>query len=79
MEHLGGKRKDFLAKLIGGARMFKILSGEDQSIGQSNVQAAQNKLEELEIPIDAESTGGSVGKTVEFDSHNGMVKVTTKM
>lgn len=76
---LGGKKENIKAKLIGGAKMFKILSGDNFGIGYKNIEAAKKELEKLHIAIDSEEVGGTVGRSVEFDLSNGLVSVATKM
>lgn len=79
IEKLGGKRANIRAKLIGGARMFKILSGDDFGIGYQNVESAKNKLLELGISVESEDTGGTIGRTVEINLENGLVSVSSKI
>lgn len=79
IEKLGGKKERLKAKLIGGARMFKILSGDKYGIGYQNLKAAREKLKELGIPIESEETGGTVGRIAELNLENGLVEVITKM
>lgn len=79
VETIGGKKKRIKAKLIGGARMFKILSGDKYGIGYQNIEAARGRLVELGIPIENEDTGGTVGRLAEFNLENGLVDVSTKM
>jgi len=79
LEKLGGKKQNFKAKLIGGARMFKLLSGDKFGIGYQNTESAKHKLEELGIFIESEDTGGTIGRSVEFNLENGLVSVNTKM
>ena len=79
IEAIGGKRERFQAKLIGGSRMFKILSGDKHGIGYQNIEAARSRLEELGILIESEETGGTVGRLAELNLVNGLVDVSTKM
>lgn len=79
VETIGGKKERIKAKLIGGARMFKILSGDKYGIGYQNIEAARGRLVELGIPIENEDTGGTVGRLAEFNLENGLVDVSTKM
>ena len=76
---LGGNKIRLHAKLVGGAKMFKILSGDNHGIGWQNVEAAKEKLNELRIPLDSEDTGGTVGKIAALDTSSGLVDVSTKM
>lgn len=79
IEKIGGRKERLRAKLIGGSRMFKILSGDKYGIGYQNIESARQRLVELEIPIENEDTGGTVGRIVEFNLSNGLVDVSTKM
>ncbi|KKU79188.1 MAG: CheD [Parcubacteria group bacterium GW2011_GWA2_47_7] len=78
MESLGGVRKHFVAKLVGGAHMFTLIDG-DVGIGQQNTNSAKSRLGFYGIPIDAEVTGGTVGRNVQFDCATGIVEVITKV
>lgn len=79
MVEKGGNKAFFRAKLIGGARMFKLLGGEKNSIGDQNITAAKQKLTEMNIPLESEDTGGTIGRSAEFDISSGIVTVSTKM
>jgi len=66
----GAKRRNLEAKIVGGANMF----AEFQSnVGRDNVAAAEAKLEAEGIELTGESTGGSVGRSVEFCVASGVV------
>ena len=79
MEKNGGKRDRFEAKLIGGARMFKILDGDKHGIGYQNAESARKRLNEIGIPIVGEDLGGNSGRIVEFDLRNNLVNIKTKI
>lgn len=55
------------AKIAGGAQMFQVGSNDTLRIGPRNVEAVKKELKRLSIPIIAEQTGGSKGRTIEFD------------
>jgi chemotaxis protein CheD len=59
----GAGRTRLEACLVGGAAMFQF-GGSGQDIGQRNAQAVTRLLEAHRIPIRAEETGGSKGRTV---------------
>jgi chemotaxis protein CheD len=64
------------AKLVGGANMFENLSAPNgEQIGERNTQVAREVLAELAIPLLAEDTGGSFGRTAVLDLATGMVQV----
>lgn len=80
MMKLGAKKEHIKAKLVGGANMFPGITRLDSMhIGKRNLEAARIKLDELGIPISAEETGGSVGRTISFDTNTGRVKVHTAL
>lgn len=72
----GCNKHRLVAKIMGGANMFKI-SGDSNigSIGSRNVVSTKNVLKELCIPITAEDTGADYGRTVWFYSESGSVEV----
>ena len=64
---LGANRSRLVAKIAGGAQMFSFSSKSDMiRVGDRNVAASKQKLAELKIPILAEDTGNSYGRTVIF-------------
>ena len=74
---LGADHRRLKAKLAGGAQMFS-LGGTGESllkIGARNVEACRKALTELSIPILAEDTGGSWGRTVELFAETGLLEV----
>lgn len=77
VEKMGGKRENFRAKLIGGAKMFRLLGGDDKGLGFRNVEAARAQLALLRIPVESEDVGGAVGRSVELNMENGLVVITT--
>ncbi len=76
MQALGCKKEDIIAKIIGGANLFKgveIL----KDIGKKNVEMARKKLNELGVRIVAEDVGGTFGRSVYFHTDTGEVIVIT--
>ncbi len=72
----GAQKKFIKAKLAGGANMFPDITREDSdNIGWRNVEAARQKLRELEIVVAAEDVGGHMGRTVVLDVETGILKV----
>ena len=68
----GANRQRLVAKIAGGAQMFAFQSKTDLiRIGERNVEASKQKLEELNISILAEDTGNNYGRTVIFYPENG--------
>ncbi|WP_028611014.1 chemotaxis protein CheD [Paenibacillus harenae] len=64
------------AKMAGGAQMFA-MSGQSDSlrIGPRNVESCTAMLSRFKIPIVSQDTGGSFGRTIEFDSVSGMLSI----
>ncbi len=68
----GASKQRLVAKIAGGAQMFSFQNKSDMvRVGEQNVIASKNKLEELGIPILAEDTGSNYGRTVIFYPENG--------
>lgn len=65
------------AKIAGGAQMFQFGSNDTIRIGPRNVEAVKEELKRLSIPIVAEDTGGSSGRTIEFDPETGILHIRT--
>ncbi|WP_352419626.1 chemotaxis protein CheD [Proteiniborus sp.] len=75
---LGANKKSLVAKLAGGSQMFSFDSNNDiLRIGERNVIASRKKLQELNVPIIAEDTGGNYGRTIELNSLDGVLLVKT--
>ena len=63
----GARRQNLVAKIAGGAKMFSVQNKSDLiSIGERNVAASIKKLKQLNIPLKAQDTGESYGRTVTF-------------
>lgn len=76
---LGGNKEHLVAKLVGGAHMFVLLEGDKHGIGWENTEVAREELSRLNIPIETEVIGGTVGRNVRFDCSTGIVEITTKV
>lgn len=76
---INGKKEDLVAKLVGGANMFKFFGDNKKSVGARNIDIARRKLESLGIVIENEDVGGSVGRMVEFNVSNGVLMVTSRL
>jgi chemotaxis protein CheD len=77
MRKLGARESRITARLVGGAQMFAL--DKETFIGYKNIEAAEQILRSRGIKIVARETGGSVGRTVEFDLSSGRVWVKTAM
>jgi chemotaxis protein CheD len=71
---LGCRRRDLVAKVFGGAAT---LTGTDRALGPTlgdkNIEVAQRRLDEEDIPIVAQDVGGRVGRKVVFFTDEGHV------
>ncbi|MHA6258732.1 chemotaxis protein CheD [Sporosarcina sp. CAU 1771] len=65
------------AKIAGGAQMFQFGSTSTIRIGPRNIEAVKKELKRLYIPIVAEDTGGTSGRTIEFDPSTSMLSIRT--
>ncbi|MBU3214298.1 chemotaxis protein CheD [Clostridium estertheticum] len=74
----GAKLSNMRAKIAGGASMFNF---SDKSIimdiGNRNSIAVKNTLKMLSIPLLAEDIGGNKGRTLIFDTTNGLLSIRT--
>ena len=72
MELEGAKKSRMVAKIAGGAQMFSFQNKSDLvRVGDRNVEASKATLKKLGIPILAEDTGDSYGRTVIFYPETG--------
>lgn len=74
METEGGDRRRMEAKLVGGANMLDI-TDKNRLIGTRNVRAAKEELDAAGVPVVAEETGGSHGRSLVFDSTDGSLRI----
>lgn len=78
MEQKGALKRNLKAKIAGGASMFNF---SDKSmimdIGNRNSISVKKVLKEIGIPIIGEDTGGNKGRTMIFDTINGVVQIKT--
>ena len=75
---LGVNKSQLRAKMAGGAQMFT-MPGKDSaifSVGTRNVEATTKMLAEAGIRVVASDTGGSKGRSVEFNTET--MKFTVK-
>lgn len=71
MELKGARRANITAKIAGGARMFEISGGSIGNIGQRNIESVHQILRMEKIPLLWENVGGTIARTMEFDSATG--------
>lgn len=78
VQSLGAVKRNLRAKIAGGASMFNF---SDKSmimdIGARNSVAVKEALGKLSIPIIGEDCGGNKGRTMIFDTLNGVVQIRT--
>lgn len=73
---LGVEKRRLEAKMAGGAQMFNFGSDNDlMRIGARNREAVMKMLDQFKIPLIAEDTGESHGRTMEFHTENGLVLI----
>jgi len=72
MESIGSLRGNIVAKVFGGARMLKEQS-HFFDIGRRNIDLAFQLLEQENIKITAQSTGGMKGRKIYFNTQTGEV------
>ena len=78
MTRIGAKRTSLIAKIAGGAHMFGKASSNDMlKIGERNAAASLAILAQLKIPVRANETGGTHGRTIILDLNDGSLKIRT--
>ena len=78
MARLGSPRNTLVAKIAGGAHMFGHTQNSDMlKIGERNAAASIAILKQLAIPIQANDTGGTHGRTIELHIETGALKIRT--
>ena len=76
MTALGADRRRLVARLVGGASMFSnLVPAGSMQMGDRNVIAVREVLNELAIPIVGEAVGGNQGRSVWFHIADGRVSV----
>jgi chemotaxis protein CheD len=73
LEAAGARKLRLEAVLVGGASMFAV-SSSSLEVGQRNEAAVRDLLKGLRIPVRANATGGSKGRTIRVDVATGTVK-----
>lgn len=79
IESLGSQRQNMEAKIVGGANMFPSLGHASLKTGEESVLAIKEKLRKEGISLTGEVVGGSVGRSVEFDTASGILTVRVKI
>ena len=69
----GGRKGRIEAVLVGGAKMFAL--GGNLDVGSRNEEAVRAGLKAARIPVLADATGGSTGRTIRVQTGDGVVLV----
>ena len=78
LARIGAPRAALVAKIAGGAHMFGRSQGNDMlKIGERNAAASLAILKQLGIPVKANDTGGTHGRTIELHMETGALKIRT--
>lgn len=74
---MGCNKARLTAKIAGGAQMFAFGTNNDMlKVGERNVAASKAMLAKLNIPIIAEDTGNSYGRTIVFFPEDGKLQIS---
>ncbi|MFW6311598.1 MAG: chemotaxis protein CheD [Nanoarchaeota archaeon] len=74
----GCNQSTLIAKIAGGAHMFKGLENTVSDIGKKNSDSVKQVLSQLNIKISAEQIGGSIGRTVKVYLDSGDYEIKSK-
>jgi len=78
LTRMGVQRNSLVAKIAGGAHMFGHTQNNDMlKIGERNAKASLAILSQLRIPVQANDTGGTHGRTIELNTDTGALKIRT--
>jgi chemotaxis protein CheD len=75
LEQAGASRRSIRAKMAGASSMLD-LETESASIGEQNVEAAEEALQARNIPVEGSDTGGGNGRSLRFDPAEGSLVVS---
>ena len=67
----GAMRRNIVAKMVGGARMFSDYENGSAGIGEQNIASIKNILKRERISLIGEDTGGHHGRSIEFHLSSG--------
>lgn len=78
LEKQGCSKERLVVKLFGGAHMFGFITSESiLNVGEKNVSTAKAVISELGLKLSVEETGGTFGRTTEFNLETGKVLIKT--
>jgi chemotaxis protein CheD len=72
MISIGSRKEHLVAKIFVGGEVIESLN-QSFNIGRKNIAIAVDMLNELKIPIIAQSTGGNLGRKIIFNTYSGEV------
>lgn len=73
MKTMGSQPSMLHAKVFGGGEIL-VTQNDQFHIGKRNIELAKTQLRELGIQIKASSLGGTLGRKIKFNTHNGEVR-----
>jgi len=79
MRTSGSRIGNLEAKIVGGADMFPDIGHGSMPVGAENALAAKERLRKEGVGLAGEVVGGSVGRSVVFDTASGIVTVRVKI
>lgn len=71
----GAARRQLVAKIAGGARMFALNGYFTPGVGEENIASVKHVLKQERIPVIGEDTGGHHGRSLEFRLDSGILAV----
>lgn len=71
-----GASDDLEAKLVGGASVVSAFSDSRRHLGEGNVEAARQYLEDVGVEVKVEVVGGRVGRKVIYEVNDGSMWVS---
>lgn len=78
MVKAGAARESMIAKIVGGAAMFKHTENSFMGdIGRNNITTVQQILAGTNIRIVSDDLGGDYGRTIDFYLETGEIKIKT--
>lgn len=78
MLEIGAKRRNIVAKIAGGARMFNIKdNNSSMQVGKRNFKAVRKLLKKEKIKLVAEDVGKNYGRTMKFYTEDGRVIISS--
>ena len=76
MQKAGASRKDLVAKMAGGAKMFAFSEGHEEHLGMENIKSLREILRKHKVPLIGKDVGGHHGRNVAFYLDSGRLVVS---